>query len=355
MSVRPRSLIAPIDFGDRKMLQPTCHATVLPRRTLVARAPFLTVLLLLIAAIGCSREQGGAGESEKPTVLATVGMVADIVRNVGGEHVDVVQLMGSGVDPHLYAVTRDDVQAIAAADLVFYSGLLLEGKMTDALERVGESKPVISVAGRLPEDELLAPEGSGGHPDPHVWMDIALWMRGIDVVAEALGEHLPEHREQFEANAAEYKSQLEKLDAYARESLGSIPEERRVLVTSHDAFNYFGRAYGLEVMGVQGLSTESAAGLQRINELVDVLVEQQVPAVFVESSVPRKSIEALVQGAESRGTSVRIGGELFSDAMGPSGTYEGTYIGMLDHNITLVTRALGGEAPEKGLNGKLSL
>lgn len=285
--------------------------------------------------------------------IATVGMVADLVRHVGGEHVDVQQIMGPGVDPHLYKATRDDVESITRGDVVFYSGLMLEGKMADVLVKVARSKPVFAVTEMIDESELLEPQDFKGHYDPHVWMDVAAWSKCVDAVERALSELDPPHVADYQRNAQEYRRQLALLDAYGRQAIGSIPETSRVLVTSHDAFNYFGRAYGLEVQGVQGISTESEAGLQRVNELVDLLVSKDVQAVFVESSVPRKNIDALVEGARARGHAVVVGGQLFSDAMGEPGTYEGTYIGMLDHNLTLVTRALGGTAPPAGLNGKL--
>jgi manganese/zinc/iron transport system substrate-binding protein len=290
----------------------------------------------------------------KVSAVATVGMVADIVRNVGAEHVAVTQIMGAGVDPHLYKSTRDDVQTIMQGDIVYYSGLMLEGKMADTLIKVARRKPVIAVTEEIDQARLLEPEDFEGHYDPHVWMDVAAWSNCVDVVAQSLSDFDGAHASEFETNADAYKAQLEQLHEYGQKSLASIPESRRVLVTSHDAFNYFGRAYGLQVQGVQGLSTESEAGLQRINELVDLLVEKKVRAVFVESSVSRKNIDSLVEGARSKGHQVIVGGELFSDAMGADGTYEGTYVGMLDHNITLVARGLGGEAPERGMQDKLS-
>ena len=260
------------------------------------------------------------------------------------------QIMGAGVDPHLYKATRDDVQTIMQGDIVFYAGLMLEGKMADTLIKVARNKPVIAVTERIDESQLLEPEDFAGHYDPHVWMDVAAWSNCVDVVAESLSEFDPAHAQQYKANADDYKGQLCRSCTSTRlKSLASIPEDSRVLVTSHDAFNYFGRAYGLEVQGVQGLSTESEAGLQRINELVDLLVGKKVRAVFVESSVPRKNIDSLVEGASSRG---HAGGRLAASCTptrwGPTGTYEGTYIGMLDHNITLVARGLGGEAPAAG-------
>ncbi len=288
-------------------------------------------------------------------ITATVGMVADLVRQVGGDRVAVTQLCGPGVDPHLYKATRDDVQSMMSADMIFYSGLMLEGKLTDTLVKVARSKPVVAVTESLDESVLLQPENLEGHFDPHVWMDVSAWSKCTNVIHAALVKHDPEGADLYQANRIELQTQLAGLDEYAKRSLGSIPAASRTLVTSHDAFNYFGRAYGLDVVGVQGISTESEAGLQQVNDLVKRLVDQQVDSVFVESSVPRKSIEALVEGAKAKGHEVKIGDkELFSDAMGRDGTYEGTYIGMLDHNVTLVTRGLGGDAPEGGMQGKLA-
>jgi len=286
--------------------------------------------------------------------IATVGMVADIVSHVGNEHVEVTQIMGAGVDPHMYKATRDDVQSIMDGDIIFYSGLMLEGKMVDTLIKISRTKPVYAVTELIDDSLLLEPDDFAGHYDPHVWMDVATWSDCVDAVAKALSEFDPEHAESYQSSAEVYREQLAELHSYGLQSIGTIPESSRVLITSHDAFNYFGRAYGLDVQGVQGISTESEAVLQRVNELVDLIVDKDIKAVFVESSVPRKNIEALVDGAQSRRTEVEIGDELFSDAMGESGTYEGTYMGMLDHNITIVTRALGGNALELGLQGKLS-
>jgi manganese/zinc/iron transport system substrate-binding protein len=325
---------------------------------------FISLTLLGVALLlGCGRSPSASNQSAAPATyqgtgplraVTTVGMVADLVRNVGGSHVETLQLLGSGVDPHLYKATRDDVETIMEADIVFYSGLMLEGKMVDTLVKLGRTKPVYAVTEALDQASLLEPAEFAGHYDPHVWMDASAWSNCIDAVAEALATFDPMHAADYRANAQAYRQQLDKLYAYGKSTMATVPPEARVLLTSHDAFNYFGRAYGLDVQGVQGLSTDSEAGLQRINELVDLIVQRKVKAVFVESSVPRKNIEAIVAGARARGHEVVIGGELYSDAMGEPGTYEGTYIGMLDHNITLVTRALGGEAPPRGLHGKLA-
>lgn len=288
------------------------------------------------------------------TAVVTTGMVGDIVHNIAGDRAKVHALMGAGVDPHLYRPTRDDVTALLNADIVFYNGLNLEGKMGDTFVKVARSgKPVFAVTELLSEGFLLSPPEFQGHDDPHVWMDPNGWMKAAEVVVAKLCEFDPDGAAGYKANGEKYLADLNRLDAYARERLATIPKDRRVLVTAHDAFNYFARAYGVEVMGIQGISTDSEAGLQRIESLVGTLVSRKLPAVFIETSVSDKNIRALAEGAKARGHDVRIGGELFSDAMGAAGTYEGTYLGMIDHNVTIIVRALGGEAPPRGMDGNL--
>lgn len=314
--------------------------------------------LPLLPGCGETKTAGAArsGPRRYPyKAVCTVGMVTDIVRQVAGEKAQVSGIIGEGVDPHLYKPTRNDIAALQRADVVFYSGLMLEGKMADVLVKVASGgKPVFAVTQLIDEKYLLTPKEFQGHFDPHVWMDVAAWSRAVEAVAKALGEFDPPNRAFYEANAASYQAELAKLDEYAKRVMASVPESKRVLITAHDAFNYFGRAYGVEVRGIQGLSTESEAGIEDINRLVDLIVERDIRAVFVETSVAEKNVKALIEGAGSRGKTVRIGGSLFSDAMGPPGTYEGTYIGMIDHNATVIARALGGEAPERGMQGKLT-
>lgn len=314
---------------------------------------FKTVPLLgTLALFSCNKQSEPSAEGYR--VAATVGMIADIVREIAGPHATVEGIIGEGVDPHLYKPTSNDVKALQAADLVFYNGLMLEGKMGDILVRLaGSGKRVSAVTEAILDQSEYIITDEAEHYDPHVWMDVKGWMQAIKVVEKVLSEHDPEHAVDYQANAAAYLEKLTKLNDYAVSSIGSVPESRRVLVTAHDAFNYLGRAYGIEVRGIQGMSTESEAGVKDIETLVDFLVSRQIPAVFVESSVSDKNVRALLEGAAAKGHQVTIGGELFSDAMGPSGTYEGTYIGMIDHNITTIARALGGSAPAKGLNGKL--
>ncbi len=319
------------------------------------------LLLTGLLATGCADGSASRQASEAPptlespyTIAATVGMVADIVRQVAGEYAEVEGIIGEGVDPHLYKPTRGDVARLQQADVIFYNGLMLEGKMGDVLVRMARAgKPVYAVTEKILESGDYVLTDAQDHYDPHVWMDVDGWSRAVSIVADSLAEVDPAHAEAYRAHAADYRETLETLDAYVSRVIGSIPEPQRVLVTAHDAFNYMGRAYGLEVRGIQGLSTESEAGVRDIEELVDFLAERDIPAVFVETSVADKNVRALVEGARARGHTLRIGGSLFSDAMGPAGTYEGTYVGMLDHNATTIARALGGDAPPRGMQGKL--
>ncbi|MCA9286748.1 MAG: zinc ABC transporter substrate-binding protein [Phycisphaerales bacterium] len=337
------------------------HHEPIPRRAAAFRAGRRLLLALgaclyagTVGACG-GREPSVDSAAKRPTVVCTVGMVTDIVRNVAGDRVEVVGLLGEGVDPHLYKPTRSDIERLMSADMVFYSGLLLEGKMTDALVRVASAgRRVHAVTELLDESFLLEPPQFAGHADPHVWMDPVAWKSAVEVVRDRLVEFDPPGRDSYEANASAYRNELDKLDAYCEVAIASIPPQQRVLVTAHDAFNYFGRRYGIEVHGIQGISTESEAGVQDIERLVELIVERGIPAVFIESTVSQRNIEALVAGARARGRSIAIGASLFSDAMGPPGTYEGTYVGMIDHNATAIARALGGVVPERGMNGRLA-
>jgi manganese/zinc/iron transport system substrate-binding protein len=308
----------------------------------------LTLLTLFITAITTT-------DAKKFNIVTTTAMVGDIAKSVVGDRGIIKGLMGEGVDPHLYKPTAADAKAILSSDIVFYSGLMLEGRMTDTFMKAARiGKTVYAVTELIDESFLLEPPEMKGHWDPHVWMDVSAWSHAVDAVASAMCEQDQERCDAYKKCAAEYNEELTALHTYIKKSIASIPETSRVMITAHDAFNYFGRAYGIEVIGIQGLSTESEAGIDDVNKLVDLLVERQIKAVFVESSVSDRNVNALIEGAASRGHEVIIGGRLFSDAMGKHGTYEGTYIGMLDHNATIITRALGGKAPERGMQNKLS-
>ncbi|HWA99051.1 MAG TPA: zinc ABC transporter substrate-binding protein [Pirellulales bacterium] len=307
--------------------------------------------LLAVGLMGGCREANSGNAPPRPTTLGrgvsrdqplkavcTTGMVADLVQRVGGELVRVDQLMGEGVDPHLYKASTGDIARLDAADLIAYSGLHLEGKMADLFVRMARRRATFAVTERIAEDRLL--EVGAGHYDPHVWFDVALWSEALPMVAWMLAELDPSHAEDYRQRADAYRRELTELDAWCRARIATLPAERRILVTAHDAFHYFGRAYGLEVRAIQGISTESEAGVREINELVTFLVEHGIKAVFVETSVGERNVQALVEGCRAQDHEVRIGGELFSDAMGRPGTAEGTYVGMVRHNVETIVGAL---------------
>lgn len=273
--------------------------------------------------------------------VATTGMVGDVVKNVGGERVQVTTLMGAGVDPHLYKASEGDVIRLGEADIIFYSGLHLEAGLARVLERIAEhGGRTVAVTDRIPRDQLNAPPEFQGNYDPHVWFDVRMWMNTIDIIEWTLSRLDPPNAETYRANAAAYRTELEALDAYVRTQASRLPQDQRVLITAHDAFNYFGRAYGFEVRGLQGISTASEAGAADVTNLVNFIVERRIRAIFVESSVPQRNVQAVQAAARARGWDVRIGGQLFSDAMGSPNTPEGTYNGMVRHNIDTIVGAL---------------
>lgn len=291
-------------------------------------------------AAGC----GGGGEAgaagDKVRVTTTTTMITDLVRQVGGDRVEVTGLMGPGVDPHLYKASQGDVEALLDADAVFYNGLFLEGRMGDILEKTGQQTPTVQVTQYVPEDELLQSVDYEGQSDPHVWFDATLWGTTVDPVVEELSEIDPEGAEGYERRGEEYKKEIDELHAFAKERISSIPEDQRVLVTAHDAFRYFGKQYGMEVRGLQGISTEAEAGAGDVRELADYLAENEIPAVFVESSIPRRNVEAVQAASRDRGWDLKIGGTLYSDAGGDAGTDAASYDGMFRANVHTITEAL---------------
>ncbi len=313
---------------------------------------FALAALMIVMALPLAATRALAEAPMK--VVATTGMIADAARQVGGDLVEVKGLMGPGVDPHAYRQTRSDIVAMTRADLVLWHGLYLEAQMEGFFHDLERKRNVVAVAEGVDKSLLRAHDDYADKYDPHVWMTPALWKEVVVEVQKALTATRPEAAEVFAANATAHLAELDALVAYGQATVKHVPEATRVLVTAHDAFGYFGRDYGFEVMGIQGISTQSEAGLNRIGELVDILVERQITAVFVESSVSDRSMRALIEGAAAQGHKVEVGGELFSDAMGADGTYEGTYMGMLDHNITTIAGALGADVPDRGMAGKLS-
>jgi manganese/zinc/iron transport system substrate-binding protein len=300
---------------------------------------------LIALAVLVTPALAGAQREAPVQVLATVGMIADVAQNVAGECAQVTQLMGPGVDPHLYQASARDVRAFRDADLILYAGYSLEGQLGEVLDRFGQEKPTVAVApASIDPGELITTQDVYGI-DPHLWMDPSLWSRIAPTIAGAIAELAPDCAETLNANADAYGAQLDALHAWARETLATIPAEQRILVTAHDAFEYYGRAYDLEVAGIQGISTESEAGVADIREMAALVAEREVPAVFVETTINPRTIQAVVDAAAERGHDVRVGAELYSDAMGEPGTAGGTYIGMIYENTAHIAGELGGTVP----------
>lgn len=305
----------------------------------------LTLIILTTFLLSaCSASAGG---SQLPiaertiNVVTTTGMIADIVLNVGGERVNVEALMGPGVDPHLYKPTASDVTNLERADIVFYNGLHLEGRMVEVFEKMEEAGSAThAVASEIDTNLLRTPPQFEGQFDPHIWFDVTLWRLAVEKAARDLSALDPASKDLYEANTQAYLAQLDELDTYIREQIATVPEASRVLVTAHDAFGYFGEQYGVEVRGLQGTSTAAEAGAADVQELAAFLAERKIKAIFVESSVPPATIEAVQKATQAQGWDVQIGGQLFSDAMGQAGTPEGTYIGMVKFNVDTIVKAL---------------
>jgi manganese/zinc/iron transport system substrate-binding protein len=302
---------------------------------------FLILALPLLAACGTAEIQAGIDLTNRPIkAVTTIGMIGDIVENVGGSRVEVTRLMGPGIDPHLYKASEGDVSRMAEADIIFYNGLHLEAKMAEILEQMDGRIRTVAVTDSIDRATLLAPPEFEGNYDPHVWFDVTFWMQATEEVRDALVELDPDSAALYQDNAAAYLAQLTDLHNYVLEQAARVPPDKRVVITAHDAFNYFGRAYGFEVRGLQGISTAAEAGTADVQNLATFIVERQIPAVFVESSVPPRYIEAVQATVKAQGFDINIGGELFSDAMGNPGTPEGTYLGMVRHNIDTIVGAL---------------
>lgn len=308
---------------------------------LAPRTRWRAIPLLALLLFGCSSGSSGDLSGREIKVTVTTGMIRDTVAKIGGERTQVTGLMGPGVDPHLYKASEGDIARLQEADIIFYNGLFLEGKMGDILVKIARGgKPVVAVSESVDPELLTEPPEFQGHYDPHIWFDVSMWAQTVPAIVEALSELDPSSRAMFEANGDAYRRELLALHEHCRERIASIERSRRVLVTAHDAFGYFGRAYEIEVIGLQGISTAAEYGLKDINRVVDILCERNIKAVFVESSVPRRSIEAVVEGCRARGHQVSIGGQLFSDAMGAEGTTEGTYVGMVRYNVETIVGSL---------------
>ncbi len=296
--------------------------------------------LMILTIFGCNNVSSDPETSSLLQVVATTGMIADAAKIIGGDSLKVEAIMGPGVDPHLYKATQGDLKKFTNADLVLYNGLLLEGKMGEVLSKLGRIKPVIPVAEAIDTSFLLGSPIYKDAYDPHVWFDVKLWKSVVNEINRALQEFDPNHAIYYERNAQAYLDQLDSLNTAVTHRINEIPEAQRVLITAHDAFEYFGRAYDIEVRGLQGLSTVSEFGLKDITDLVEFIIQRNIKAVFVETSISQRSIQAVVEGCRKRGHEVVIGGSLYSDAMGAAGTPAGSYIGMVDANVNTITEAL---------------
>ena len=278
--------------------------------------------------------------SEKIAITTTTNVITDLVENIGGDHVSVTGLMGPGIDPHLYRPSASDVKSLQNADIIFYNGLDLEGKMGDIFVKIGrEGTSVLAVSENIPPESLLILDVNGNF-DPHIWWDVELWTEAAKVVATGLKEYDPDNSENYEKNLLEYLNQLDSLNSNNLNKINSIPSEQRVLVTAHDAFQYFGHAYCFQELAIQGWSTDSEAGIREIQNLADEISKREIKALFIETSISPATIEALKAAVQDKGHDVIIGGELFSDAIGEKGTYDGTYVGAFTHNIDTIVKAL---------------
>lgn len=273
-------------------------------------------------------------------IVTTIGQITDAVKSIAGDKAIVQGLMGAGVDPHLYKASESDVRKLAQADIIFYNGLFLESKMEILFEKMGRNKKTVGISNFIPKDQLLDSINYAGHYDPHVWFDITLWSLSVAQIEKTLSHFDPANKDFYISNATLYLEKLKKLNTYLHQRSQELSKDDRVLVTAHDAFRYFGKAYDFEVIGLQGLSTEAEAGTADVRKLADFITERKIRALFVESSVPERNIKAVQEAVQSRGWDVEIGGELFSDAMGTEGTIEGTYVGMLTHNIDTIVESL---------------
>jgi manganese/zinc/iron transport system substrate-binding protein len=307
-------------------------------------ASFLLLLAITALAAGCAPAKTTASAAEvaerRVRVVTTTNLITDLARKVGGNRVRVTGLMGPGVDPHLYKATAGDVRELVEADLILYGGLELEGKMEDVFVKLARQRPTVAVTSAMPRARLRSEPGFADRYDPHVWFDVDLWRHAVTATRDALMDVDPRHRRTYERNAAAYDAELVRLDRWVAEQVARIPARRRVLVTSHDAFQYFGRRYDVDVEAIQGISTVTEATTADVERVARLIAERQVSAVFLESSVPPQTIQAVLASARRQGQEAVVGAELFADAAGEEGTPEGSYVGMIRHNVDALVRGL---------------
>jgi manganese/zinc/iron transport system substrate-binding protein len=303
----------------------------------------LIAAIIIIAGIGCNqdREKSGEAGNEKLSVVTTTTMITDLLNQIGGHSISISGLMGAGVDPHLYKATESDVTRLYKADIIFYNGLHLEGKLDDILGKMsGSTRKTYAIGDAIPENYLMKADASYAQFDPHIWFDIQIWKMAAGYVAEILSAHDEKNKDVYESNLKKYLEELDALEATLKKLISELAPGQRVLITAHDAFEYFGRSFQFEVVGLQGISTVSEAGVADVRALANLIIERKIPAIFIESSVPVRNIEALLAAVKAKGFDVKTGGELYSDALGSKGTTEGTYTGMYLHNVTTIVDAL---------------
>ncbi len=297
-------------------------------------------IFLILSVLACTLS---FAQNNPINAVATTAMVADVIRNVGGECSTVKALMGPGIDPHLYRASASDANLLAQADVIFYNGHNLEGRLASVLGQLHSRTPTVALAETIDAQFLLQGDDNfAGQADPHLWMNPRLWAQTAAAVSAALSELRPDCTDVFELNTVHYQQQLAALHDWVAASIQTLPENQRILLTAHDAFAYYGAAFDIRVEGIEGISTESEASIADIREAIQLIVETQIPAIFVESSISPRTIEAVQAGARNQGAEVIIGGELFGDAMGDEGTPEGSYIGMIRANTLTIVTALGG-------------
>ena len=296
------------------------------------------LLIILFLVSGCAEERKST--SGKLSIVCTTGMVGDLVQVIAGETATVTTLMGPGVDPHFYKASKGDVERLAGAEIIFYNGLHLEGKMQEIFERMKRTRKVVAVSRDIPHERLRQPPEFAGYHDPHIWFDVSLWKEAVGPVVATLSEMRPDLYADFKIRGEAYRARLDTLHHWVYDEIQSVPEKGRILVTAHDAFGYYGQAYGVKVVGLQGISTVAEYGVTDVIRIVDLIVASGVKAIFVESSVPERSIHAVLEGCKAKGADVTIGGTLYSDAMGGPGSGADTYVGMVETNTKTIVGAL---------------
>lgn len=303
---------------------------------------FIFLLSLLLLFISCGGEDQGSEEKETsiPYIVCTTGMIGDVTANILGDEAQVKVLMGPGVDPHLYKATQGDLAELRKADVILYNGHHLEGKMGELFEKLSQTRTTIPVTEQIPEEKLNIVDSERGTVDPHLWFDVSLWIEVSRGIRDTLFQLYPDLKQSRGDTADAYLQELQKLDEWVESELNTIPEQQRILISAHDAYEYFGKRYDLQVKGLQGLSTVAQYSLKDVSDLVDFIIDNRIPAIFLESVVPERSMKAVIEGCEKRDYQLKLGGTLFADAMGEEGSPEGTYIGMVEYNVNLITDAL---------------